>query len=206
MYLWTEHASAYNQSLPGQEGNTAKHRQLIKVVLDKPPLNRSKKRWTSCENSLTPIWSQVLDATRMSDGVMVLIKKVKTSLHPFEVDITSHFSSDPLVSDSRNHCVPLYEVLDDPDDQNIKLMVMPFLREFGDPRFETIGEAVEFFRQVFEGLQFMHHNGVAHRDCMDLNIMMDLKPLYPNLFHPVAQNFNRDYKGQASHHTRTKRP
>ncbi|OCH83827.1 hypothetical protein OBBRIDRAFT_840177 [Obba rivulosa] len=41
---------------------------------------------------------------------------------------------------------------------------------------------------------------------MDLNIMMDLKPLYPNLFHPVAQDFNRDYKGQASHHTRTKRP
>lgn len=56
---------------------------------------------------------------------------------------------------------------------------MPLLRQFFDPKLETVGEAVEFFRQAFEvclsfasmmcsqtqhqGLQFMHEHHVAHR-------------------------------------------
>ncbi|KAL4244501.1 Protein kinase-like domain superfamily protein [Abortiporus biennis] len=70
----------------------------------------------------------------------------------------------------------------------------------------SIGEAVEFFRQVFEGLQFMHSCRVAHRDAMDLNIMMDPKPLYPNMFHPVRKDMDRSFKGKAKHYTRIARP
>ena len=56
---------------------------------------------------------------------------------------------------------------------------MPLLRKFNTPKLETVGEAVEFFRQAFEvclslasmmcpqtqhqGLQFMHEHHVAHR-------------------------------------------
>ena len=37
-----------------------------------------------------------------------------------------------------------------PGDQNNVLFLMPLLRRFDDPPFETVGEAVEFFRQIFE--------------------------------------------------------
>ncbi|OBZ70643.1 hypothetical protein A0H81_09385 [Grifola frondosa] len=37
-------------------------------------------------------------------------------------------------------------------------MAMPFLRRYNDPRFWTVGEVIEFFRQIFEGLQFMHEH------------------------------------------------
>lgn len=76
----------------------------------------------------------------------------------------------------------MYDVLDVPDEPDCKLIVMPFLRTFYDPRFLTVGEAVEFFRQAFEvrvapsllssippliidvqGLRFMHAHHVAHR-------------------------------------------
>ncbi|GBE80573.1 hypothetical protein SCP_0302880 [Sparassis crispa] len=134
---------------------------------------------------------------------MVLLKRISTSIHPYEIEIGQFFSSEPLASDARNHCVPIYDVLRLPDDEDIALLVMPLLRGYNDPRIQTIGEAVDFFRQIFEGLQFMHENHVAHRDCMNLNIMMDPKPLYPNMFHPLIHFATRDYIGTAKHYTRT---
>ena len=69
-----------------------------------------------------------------------------------------------------------------PDDHDVSIIVLPLLRQFNDPPFETVGEAVDFFRQIFEvgcpslfplrckslitetqGLQFMHECRVAHR-------------------------------------------
>jgi hypothetical protein len=97
-------------------------------------------------------FSQINDATRISDGTVIALKKIKEHVHPHEVDIALLFSAEPLVSDPTNHCTPVYEVLRNPDDQEHVLLVMPFLREFDDPRFDTFGEAVECFRQLFEVL------------------------------------------------------
>jgi hypothetical protein len=94
----------------------------------------------------------VIDATRAADGSFVMLKQVKPSWHPDEVDIGRMFSSEPLASDPRNHCVPIYDVLQVPDDDELILLVMPLLHEHsGDELpFDTIGEAVEFIRQIFE--------------------------------------------------------
>jgi len=73
------------------------------------------------------------------------------------------FSTEPYASHPRNHCIPIYEVLDLPEDSQRCILVMPLLRAYNDPRFKSVGEAVEFFRQIFEGLQFMHQCHVAHR-------------------------------------------
>jgi hypothetical protein len=55
-----------------------------------------------------------------------------------------------MASDPRNHCVPIYEVLQLPDDEDKLILVMPLLKEYDIPRFDTIGEVVEFFQQLFE--------------------------------------------------------
>ncbi len=81
---------------------------------------------------------------------MVVFKRISLSIHPYEVEIGRFLRSPPLVDDPRNHCCPIFEVLQDPGDHDIQIIVMPFLRRYNDPKFATVGEAVEFFKQALE--------------------------------------------------------
>lgn len=86
----------------------------------------------------------------MSDGAIVMLKRTRLSVHPFETDIGQYFSDPSISSDPKNHCVPFLDVLQAPDDDDLRIIVMPHLRSVDDPEFDTVGEVVEFFRQVFE--------------------------------------------------------
>ena len=44
------------------------------------------------------------------------------------------------------------------------------------------------------------------RDCMTLNIMMDASEMYPEPYHPQAQNLTRDAANTARYLSRTERP
>ncbi|KAF8506378.1 kinase-like domain-containing protein [Gautieria morchelliformis] len=173
-----------------------------------PTWKRTKKYINLCEDSysLPPLRKHIMDATRMSDGDTVTLKRIVKYENSDEVGIAKFFSSEPLASDPKNHCVPLLDVLEVPEYEGMALLVMPILRPFNRPKIWTFGEAVEFFRQVFEGIQFMHRHHYAHRDCTGRNIMMDPRKLYPNGFHPL--NIDYDYKRNrfARHWTRTERP
>jgi hypothetical protein len=94
--------------------------------------------------------SRILDGTRLSDGKYVALKRVKKTDHPHEVDIAQFFSSEPLAGEIANHCVPIYDVLPVPDDEESVIIVMPLLGDYTEPPFDTIGETVECFRQLFE--------------------------------------------------------
>jgi serine/threonine protein kinase len=149
----------------------------------------------------------VMDATVIADGSFVVMKKIKTATPSQELDIAVLFSSEPLRSDPANHCVPILRVLSPPDEENCSIIIMPLLRRYDKPRFDTIGEAVSFFHQIFEGVQFMHKNNVAHRDCTSNNIMMDANSLYRIPFHPVKQDRRRDFSGKSRPSaTRTQNP
>jgi len=148
-----------------------------------------------------------MDATRIIDRKPVMLKKVLPEEGPHELSIARYFSSNELRDDSRNHCVPLLDLIDTANTKlDKKLMVMPFLRPFNHPRFQTFGEFVAFFMQICEGLQFMHQRNVAHRDCTVNNIMFDPSKMYPNGYHPSQINRRRDFKGRAKRYTRTERP
>lgn len=86
----------------------------------------------------------------MSDGVDLMLKLVSQAKHPYEINIGLYFSQTVLASHPKNHCVPILGVLDLPDDDDLKIIVMPLLREIDDPCFDTVGEVVEMFRQIFE--------------------------------------------------------
>jgi hypothetical protein len=126
-----------------------------------------------------------MDAVRVEDGRQVMLKKVLPEEGPHELLITQLFSSPGLKGDPTNHCVPLLDLINlsqtspvCPDGR--KLMVIPFLRPFKNPRFQTYGEFVAFFMQISEvgpstlssrlyltnsgqGLKFMHERKVAYR-------------------------------------------
>jgi hypothetical protein len=92
----------------------------------------------------------ILDATRISDGTFVSLKSLSKSVHPYEADISTYLTSGPLASDPANRCVPIIEVLNVPDVEDRIILVMPLLRRYDKPKFQTIGEAVDFFTQTFE--------------------------------------------------------
>ena len=94
--------------------------------------------------------SRLLDATRLSDGKYVVLKLVKKSHRSFEVEIGQYFSSEALAGASGNHCIPIYDILHVPDNSETTIIVMPLLLEYMHPPFDTIGEAVECFRQLIE--------------------------------------------------------
>ncbi|KAK7053596.1 kinase domain-containing protein [Favolaschia claudopus] len=144
----------------------------------------------------------VMDAVRISDDTKVLLKSVSTTVHPHEVEIGRLFSSPPHLDHPRNHCIPIIDVLPDPEDTDAQIIVMPLLARFTRPGFETIGEVIACWRQIFEGIHYMHENFVAHRDCGINNIMQDPTSLYPDGFHPVRHWMDPSYKNFARYITR----
>jgi hypothetical protein len=79
-----------------------------------------------------------------------MLKHISISRHPHEVEIGQLFSSEPLASNPKNRCIPFYDVLRVPDNEDRVIIVMPLLYRIENPPFQTIGEVVGFFRQIFE--------------------------------------------------------
>ncbi|GAW09844.1 hypothetical protein LENED_012043 [Lentinula edodes] len=48
-----------------------------------------------------------------------------------------------------------------------------------------------------QGLQYMHHNNVAHRDCSINNMVMDAGTMYSDQYHPVDLSMKYDWSGEA---------
>ncbi|KAG5731671.1 hypothetical protein E4T56_gene843, partial [Termitomyces sp. T112] len=90
------------------------------------------------------------------------------------------------------------DVIPPKEGSNYTIIVMPLLYPVNTAPFETIGEVMEFFRQIFEGLQFMHNHNVTHGDCKWDNIMADLGPLYDHPPHPMNHFMRRDFRGPIS--------
>ncbi|KIJ24916.1 hypothetical protein M422DRAFT_194145, partial [Sphaerobolus stellatus SS14] len=153
----------------------------------------------------------LMHSTRKSDGITVALKLVYESKHPHEVQIARFFSDKNLASDPRNHCVPILDALSVSGYEGLEILVMPFLRPFNYHRMVTVGEAIDFFQQTFEGLQFMHNNKVAHRDCAAANIMMDPSSSELQIlrdFNLTNQSLSPDVSRLRipKHYTRTKQP
>ena len=86
-----------------------------------------------------------MDAVRVSDNKEVVIKRTRKSR--CEGPITEYFSTPERVSVEANHCVRVYEVF---CDEEYEFIVMPLLRKFDEPPFETVEQAIDFVSQTLE--------------------------------------------------------
>ncbi|KAI0299137.1 kinase-like domain-containing protein [Multifurca ochricompacta] len=170
----------------------------------KPSWAGTDKFYLDFEDGQTVGYRLGMDATRISDGKPVMLKRLLNEEGPYELEMNRLFSSEPLSSNPRNHCVQLLDIIELPNDPPI--MVHPLLRRYYDPRFQTFGEFISFFAQTCEGVHFMHENHVAHRDCTSENIMLDPSNMFPESFHPADIERSRDYRGKAKWYSRTRRP
>lgn len=89
-----------------------------------------------------------MDATQISDGVHVILKIVDEKRHPNEADVALFLTSDSLALDPRNHCAPIFEVLEVPYEP-LAIIVMPLLQSCY-PDIKTVGEATELIRQMID--------------------------------------------------------
>ncbi|KAJ3712479.1 kinase-like domain-containing protein [Lentinula raphanica] len=150
-----------------------------------------------------------LDAIRIADGKPVMLRLVDPPSISDELEIGRLVSSKDIQSDLRNHCVPIYDTLEIPkatDEGRNTIVVMPYLVAWDQVEFRTVGEVVDFCSQVFEGLQFMHNQNIAHNDAKNNNIMMDWSPLYPQPPHFHRATTRMDWKGPSKPRSRTLYP
>ncbi|KAH9165356.1 hypothetical protein EDB89DRAFT_2010447, partial [Lactarius sanguifluus] len=133
-----------------------------------PSWKHSHNDFFSMEDGQPCLLRAGMDAIRIHDGKRVMLKKVLPEEGPHELQISRMFSARGVATNSRNHCH--------------QLMVMPFLRPFDNPHFQTFG------------------------DCTANNIMLDPSRMYPDGFHPTQINRRPDFRGRAKRHTRTGRP
>ncbi|CAE6518132.1 unnamed protein product [Rhizoctonia solani] len=165
----------------------------------------------SCEDSGNALPVRTLDAIRLSDHLQVVIKMVVPSAEDREgeeeLDILRHLSSEPYSAHPRNHTIKCLDSFSIPGVNGGAFYVMPLLRAYDDPPFHDLGEIHEFLVQIFEGLQFLHDNDIAHCDIASANIMMNGRVLYDEDFHPFHQDFSLDRKRQIQpRYLRSERP
>ncbi|KAH9941292.1 kinase-like domain-containing protein [Epithele typhae] len=185
-----------------------------------PSWTGTKKLWVFCEDG-RPISVRLLfgciyhanatdkwpwaDAIRMSNGEVVVIKRISKSTNPYEVDISRMFSAGLLASDPRNHCVPVYDILQSPLDDDIVFIVIQFLRPFNAPRRIRLVFDFELYvtDDGSQGLQFMHEYRVAHRDIKRNNVMMSPVPFLSEIPHPIFDKKSYDFRRKITRTTRT---
>ncbi|KAF5390481.1 hypothetical protein D9757_005261 [Collybiopsis confluens] len=154
----------------------------------------------------------IMDAMRISDSYMVALKRVEAPVVngkrtiSTEERIASLFSNEEHMSNPQNHCVRVLQVINIPGvDENI--VVMPWMRTPNNPQFRTIGEGLQFVKEMVEGLHYMHRNNVAHRDCSINNMLMDANEMYPGGWHPVRPARSYNWKKKVGrHYSRTRCP
>ncbi|KAK0502005.1 hypothetical protein EDD18DRAFT_1306655 [Armillaria luteobubalina] len=130
----------------------------------------------------------IMDAAHIKDKKLVTLKKVSRTNFSYKVDLALFLTSPQLSDNPKNHCVPIYEVLQSPCEPDVQIMAMPHLHEIYSPDFDTVGKFLDEFHQIFDGMEFMHQNFVAHRlvslsfqDITILNMMLDPSRLYPKV-------------------------
>ncbi|KNZ73253.1 hypothetical protein J132_08021 [Termitomyces sp. J132] len=143
-----------------------------------------------------------MDASR-ADGTLVMLKAIHPVRSPDEIPVGKLLSSERFAS-PRNYCIPYLEVIDPPEDSEKAFVVLPLLVGIERAPFETIGEVVEFFRQIFEvGLVSQiflrtHELSFAVGDCKYNNIMADSQHLFDSPPHPFRTFTKRDFTGRPS--------
>ncbi|KAG8994897.1 hypothetical protein FRB94_009612 [Tulasnella sp. JGI-2019a] len=150
------------------------------------------KEQSRAEDAVPISLPHLLDATRISDNKPMVLKIVTKPSS--EIVIGQFLLTGDLSNDPRNHCIPLVDVLEDANDPEHAILVLPLLRRLDSPGPASIRECVSLIEQTLEGLAFLHEHSIAHRDCAWGNIMMDARAMFPEGWHP--QGYLRKPDGQ----------
>ncbi|KAF5363876.1 hypothetical protein D9756_000061 [Leucocoprinus leucothites] len=103
----------------------------------------------------------------------LMIKRI--SRDSTELSILSDLNSADLRQDPWNPCPHILQVVDHDPTSNHLYLCMERLSEFNAPPMSTVAQYLDFFRQILEGLSFLHERDLYGFACSDPNsYMVDL--------------------------------
>ncbi|KAK0442780.1 uncharacterized protein EV420DRAFT_1071239 [Desarmillaria tabescens] len=115
------------------------------------------------EDQHFPMSPVVLNVVRMKDKTKVVLRITRSDTD--ELTIAKRLSEPTLLQDPRNHTVPILDIIPIPSDKEKRVfMVMPMLKDSYSPPFHCLSEFVNTFRQLLDGLDFMHSLNITHID------------------------------------------
>ncbi|EJD43730.1 hypothetical protein AURDEDRAFT_114539 [Auricularia subglabra TFB-10046 SS5] len=169
-------------------------------------LKGPRRDTTYYEDGVSVMRHNIIDAVRATDNRPVVLKMIEEEQDASELH-AAYFSGPHCRDDPRNHCCPLLETLRlDGIYPGRVILVLPRFLPWNLWPFDQIGEALEFFDQIFEGMAFMHDQNFAHLDVGVNNIMMDGLHLLKEANHPIkphrALHSPRDVRHFARHQSK----
>ncbi|KAI0743997.1 hypothetical protein C8Q80DRAFT_873835 [Daedaleopsis nitida] len=137
-----------------------------------------------------------LKAVRTTDGHVVSLSLVEEAKELSKVKCARKLASRLLYREHpRNHCAPL-DILRDPYNKEFLIFVTPCLGKHPLHAFESVGEVMDFCRQLFEGLHFLHEQGVFRLKHPDEVVTFDaFRPLECDMMHRRRSPWNADRHG-----------
>ncbi len=102
-----------------------------------------------------------------------MIKRV--SRNTVEHSVLHELNSLELRKDPWNPCPHVLQVVDHDSDSEYVYFCMERLNEYNAPAMTTVAQYIDFFRQVLEGLSFLHEHNLVNFSCSDpSSYMVDL--------------------------------
>ncbi|KAH9929578.1 uncharacterized protein BXZ73DRAFT_102106 [Epithele typhae] len=147
-----------------------------------------RSMWGQSDDSLA---TRYTESVRPKNGSTANIEPISDNTLFISLNLSSPFLGD----DRRNHTCPILGVLPDPEHKSVQYGITPSVTRYEDMKFKTVREAVDFFHQILQGLEFMHENYVAHRDCSSNNIAMlegSNPPEYYLTISPASRQYRAD--------------
>ena len=90
--------------------------------------------------------SNIVHGTRTSDGKQVCVKRVKTKGE--ESIALSILLGNVQRVEAANHCVPVLDFLQDPEEPAVSFLIMSRLRHINTSHFRRVQDVVNFVSQV----------------------------------------------------------
>ncbi|KAF5365732.1 hypothetical protein D9758_003295 [Tetrapyrgos nigripes] len=125
---------------------------------------------------------------RIVDGMKVMVKAV--SLWSREFDIIRFLSSPTMRAQSMNHCIPVLDLVQVPEDDTAFIVMEEWssqlIPDSGPCSLKLFLEAI---RQCIEHAAFMHAHHIAHLDISLRNLVTDYKGHYAYIDFELSRRF-----------------
>ncbi|KLO13854.1 hypothetical protein SCHPADRAFT_915136 [Schizopora paradoxa] len=160
-----------------------------------PSWNNSNKNPLYCEDAhvgLRLAGGGTIDAVRIMDGKDVGIRPIKRVSS--ERTIFKNLADAQHLTGQDQHIAHILDTFEDDRDPDLVFVVIPLMIPvwFIASSLKTISGIVDLFKQLLEGLSFIHSKNVAHRGLWSY-IMLDAPSMFPRGFHP--SDYFQDHSG-----------
>ncbi|GJJ15771.1 hypothetical protein Clacol_010049 [Clathrus columnatus] len=135
------------------------------------------------------------EAVRIDDNEIVYLKITSPESESEESGI-NEFIYHPVASpEPFNHCLKPLEILEFPSAKDTKILVLPAYPLFDPRKLIDVGDAIDFFRQIIEGIMFLHQLHIAYGGCRSENIVVQTTKSYGDSMRRALRLASSSIKG-----------